>query len=191
MASSDQVSPETSPPPTTQGTSADNDGDTPATSTALVHLTPGEKQIANGARSPDEKKRAFLDALARLGTVRAAVEAASVDRHAVYRWRDEDPAFRQGWVDAIEDVADSVEAPMLANARAGQFLPGIAMLKALRPEKFRDGYNPSVHLHKTEFHISFKISGDQDELDSPEAPAELPVEVPVEVQSEDVTARSE
>jgi hypothetical protein len=48
-----------------------------------------------------------------------------------------------------------------------------------------------VHLHKTEFHISFKISGDQDELDSPEAPAELPVEVPVEVQSEDVTARSE
>ena len=187
MGTSNQDSPETPPSQTTPGdlnagaagggtTSGGFVGDSEGTSgtgTALVGATPGETRLALQLRDPSDKKRVFLDALAADGTVRVAAQAAHVDRRAVYIWRDEDPEFRQGWIDAIDDVADSIESPFIERARKGEFLHGIAMLKALRPAKFRDNYNPSVHITKNEYHISFKIAD----------AGELPTEVP----SEDVT----
>jgi hypothetical protein len=54
-----------------------------------------------------------------------------------YRWRDEDPQFREDWDSAIEDCIDRMEASVYERGVAGDTLLSIFWLKAQRT-KFRD-----------------------------------------------------
>ena len=102
------------------------------------------------------KRAAFLDALARIGIVGAACQAADVTRTTVYRWRAADPAFRAAWDAALDDAADVLEREAVRRATLGVREPVywrgekigevtrysdtllLALLKARKPDTFRD-----------------------------------------------------
>jgi hypothetical protein len=61
-----------------------------------------------------------------------------VSRSHVYETRQKDPKFAEAWDQAREDAADSLEAEAVRRARAGSDTLLIFLLKAVRPEKYRE-----------------------------------------------------
>ncbi len=51
---------------------------------------------------PGQRKRRFLDALARGLSVGCAARAAGIRRSTAYAWRQRDPQFAAAWVEALE-----------------------------------------------------------------------------------------
>ncbi len=103
------------------------------------------------------QQRAFLAAFRNTGNVRLACEAANVGRSSHYRWLNRDPAYREAFAVAKEEVADLLEAEAYRRAVEGvekpvgwyKGKPGgyvreysdtllIFLLKGLRPEKYGD-----------------------------------------------------
>src|SRR6516162_10423180 len=109
------------------------------------------------------RQERFLKALADTGIVSAAAEMAGTSRTRVYELRKRDPAFAAGWEEAEERAADALEAEAWRRAVAGVPEPlvsagkvvrdddgrpiairrysdalMIALLKARRPERFKD-----------------------------------------------------
>jgi hypothetical protein len=103
------------------------------------------------------QQRAFLAAFRNTGNVRLACEAAKVGRSSHYRWLNQDPAYREAFAVAKEEVADLLEAEAFRRAVDGvekpvgwhKGKPGgyvreysdtllIFLLKGLRPEKYGD-----------------------------------------------------
>ncbi len=103
-----------------------------------------------------KNEEAFLEALRACGSVTSACEHAGIGRTAVYAWRDEDEAFAKAWSAAQEIGTDGLEDEALRRAYEGTTRPVfyegvecgrireysdtlmIFMLKARRPEKFKD-----------------------------------------------------
>jgi hypothetical protein len=104
-------------------------------------------------------KAVFLDELARSGNVLLSSRKAGASRTQVYRSRREDPAFADQWDDAIDEAVDLLEAVARGRAVNGTDKPVyqggvqvgtireysdtllIFLLKAHRPERFRDSYD--------------------------------------------------
>jgi hypothetical protein len=109
------------------------------------------------------RQERFLKALADTGIVSAAVEIAGTSRTRVYELRKRDTAFAEAWDEAEEQAADVLEAEAWRRAVAGvqEALVSagrvvrdddgqplairrysdtlmLALLKARRPEKFKD-----------------------------------------------------
>jgi len=101
------------------------------------------------------QKQAFLDALADGKTVIDAAKTAGRGRATFYRLKDEDPDFAKLWAVAYEEGTDRLEAEAERRAVDGvedfrvagkEIIPVrkysdtllIFLLKARRPEKFRD-----------------------------------------------------
>jgi hypothetical protein len=102
-------------------------------------------------------QRALLAAFRKTGNVRLACEAAKVGRSSHYRWLNRDPAYREAFAVAKEEVADLLEAEAHRRAVEGVEKPVgwhkgkaggcvreysdtllIFLLKGLRPEKYRE-----------------------------------------------------
>jgi len=83
-------------------------------------------------------RETFLRVLADTCNVRAAAQAAAVNRQTVYEHRDRDPGFAAAWDQAIEDAADVLEAEAWTRARAQSDLLLIFLLKARRPRLYRE-----------------------------------------------------
>jgi hypothetical protein len=99
---------------------------------------------------------AFLAALRDSGNVRAATQAAQVDRSTVYKLRDRDKGFAEAFVIARDEAADVLEAEALRRATLGVdepvFYKGVPvgsvkrysdallifLLKAARPQTYRE-----------------------------------------------------
>jgi hypothetical protein len=106
-------------------------------------------------RTP-ENREAFLDALSETANVTAACERVGISRRAIYEWREEDPDFVAAWERALNLGTDALEDEAVRRGREGTVKPVfykgeecggvreysdtllIFMLKARRPEKFRD-----------------------------------------------------
>jgi hypothetical protein len=92
-----------------------------------------------GTRPRRAWKATYLEALGRTANVRYACLKAGVGRKTAYRHRDQDPAFRAAWADALEDACDRLE--LVARQRA---LKGLSdnllmfLLKAHRPGVYRE-----------------------------------------------------
>ena len=106
----------------------------------------------------------FLHALRGSSNIRAACEASGVGRRTVYDRRDSDPEFARAMAEALEDATDllegearrrayeGVERPVYGSGGAGagtvevgtvrEYSDSLMMflLKAHRPEKFRERY---------------------------------------------------
>lgn len=80
----------------------------------------------------------FLAVLRNTANVRAACEAAKIDRRTAYRNRDENPSFKERWDEAIEDACDSLEAAAWLRAKRNDSTLMIFLLKAHRPGKYRE-----------------------------------------------------
>ena len=109
------------------------------------------------AKLTPKKKALFCQALAEGGSVSKAASAVGVSRNAMYKLRKRDEEFAQEWDDAVESGTDVLEDEAVRRAKEGTdkpvFYQGVEcgrvreysdtllifMLKARRPEKFRDG----------------------------------------------------
>jgi transposase-like protein len=104
----------------------------------------------------DTRKRAWLEAFEAEGTVRYACKVAGVGRSTVYEWRQKDEAFALAWADIEEATTEAMEREAYRRAVEGVTEPLVSagkrvcdttkfsdtllifMLKARRPEKYRD-----------------------------------------------------
>lgn len=102
----------------------------------------------------------FLDALSQTASVTRACEVASLPRRTVYNWRARDPAFAGAWEAALDLGTDALEDEAVRRAMQGTERPVyqgktlvghirdysdtllIFMLKARRPEKYRERFTP-------------------------------------------------
>ena len=113
-----------------------------------------------GDVAPRRRQKAFLAAFRETGNVRLACEVAGVGRTSHYRWRDEDPAYREAFDVAKEDATDVLEAEAHRRAVEGieepvgwykgeaggtvrRYSDNLLMflLKGARPERYRERYD--------------------------------------------------
>lgn len=99
------------------------------------NLTPEKRQRRPSA---DEWRPAFLAALRNSGNVRASCQAAKISREAAYSARANAPEFAAEWDSALEDAIDVLEATARQRAQASSDTLLIFLLKAHRPEKYRE-----------------------------------------------------
>lgn len=90
------------------------------------------------------KKAAFLRAFSRLGNVSAAAKAAKVGRKTVYEWRAKDPDFVSSMADAEQEAIDHLELEATKRALIGSDTLLIFLLKAARPQKYRERVDVTV-----------------------------------------------
>ena len=104
-------------------------------------------------------KPVFLRSLRKLGIVGPACAVAKIHRSTAYRHYDKDPVFARAWESALEDACDRLEKEAIRRAAVGTLKPVfykgeqcgsireysdtllIFMLKAYRPEKFRESFD--------------------------------------------------
>ena len=96
--------------------------------------------ISHDPRNIARAKEAFLIAYRANGNVSEACRQAHIGRRTAYDWREADPAFRAAWEEAHEVAVDALEEEARRRAldqsdRLLEFL-----LKANRPEKYRETY---------------------------------------------------
>ena len=129
-------------------------------------------EVAQFAKIRHPKKRAFLSAFAKLGTVGRAAKLARIDRHTHANWLKEEgeqgDLYRQAFADAMDEAGDIMEAearrravdgvekPVFGSLGQGQGSGEIGrvqeysdtllifLLKGARPEKFRDRYGVEI-----------------------------------------------
>jgi hypothetical protein len=89
--------------------------------------------------NPTPKKGERLLAVLRVGgTVMAACQAERIHRSTYYAWRAADPEFAAQADDAIESGTDELEEIARQRAITGSDTLLIFLLKARRPEKYRE-----------------------------------------------------
>ena len=119
---------------------------------------PGKGGRPKGTHRPprtrdwEKAREDFLEGYKKFGTLKGACAFVRVDTKTVYQWEREDEAFRIAWKEIRDDIADELYGGMLERARmvADTELPtaerklsmtmGFFILKAEKPEKFRDNY---------------------------------------------------
>ena len=80
----------------------------------------------------------FLVAFAQSGIVTEAAKEAGRSRKTVYLLREKDDSFREAWACAEEQAADELEGIARKRAEEGSDTLLIFLLKARRPERFRE-----------------------------------------------------
>lgn len=89
--------------------------------------------------TPEKAWRApFLEALRTHGVVSEAAKAAHISRWTVYNERSIDPDFAQEWEAALSLGVDALEDAAKMRAFQGSDVLLIFLLKAHRPEKYRE-----------------------------------------------------
>src|SRR4051794_31328153 len=112
--------------------------------------------MANRTSRTPKKEEAFFDALRDGRSISAACLEAGITRSSAYLWRESDPQFKAKWNECVEEGTDRLEDEAIRRARDGTEKPVyqggvlvgttreysdtllIFMLKARRPQKFRD-----------------------------------------------------
>jgi hypothetical protein len=101
------------------------------------------------------KKRAFLAAFSRCGSLSMAAKRAKVDRRTHYNWLKDDPWYVEAFRQAVIEAGDSLQDKLTEMAFEGNVTAAIFLLKGLKPEIFRDRQA-----------VEFQWSGDLTELSS-------------------------
>lgn len=105
----------------------------------------GDWQQSSSSRVTDEVKGSFLEALARRGTVKAACEEVGITRYEAKKERAADPVFDGLWSEAIEEVADLLEAEAMRRAVGGYELRTVVRRREKREtKKDEDGGSGAV-----------------------------------------------
>lgn len=107
----------------------------------------------------------FLRTLRNSGNVRAACTAAGVTRQAAYAARTNSAEFAAAWDEALEDAIDGLEAVATDRARKSSDTLLIFLLKAHRPEKYRETIR-TVTLNMTPDDLQNLSDHDLDNLES-------------------------
>lgn len=93
---------------------------------------------------PAKRYDKFLELLATTGNISASAEGAGVSRSAVYDRLATDAAFRARVDEAKEESVDRLEAIARKRAEESSDTLMIFLLKALRPERYRERYQATL-----------------------------------------------
>lgn len=93
---------------------------------------------ARAVRTPKKALDAFIAALASGATVAEACAAAGIGRRTAYDHRRRDEAFALRWADAVEEGTEALEREAIRRAMEGSDTLLIFLLKARRPNVYRD-----------------------------------------------------
>jgi len=85
-----------------------------------------------------KKTQSFCDILATGASIKAACEAIGISRPTAYEWRKNDPKFKAAWDSALESGTDLLEDEAKRRALDNSDTLLIFLLKARRPQKYRD-----------------------------------------------------
>lgn len=98
------------------------------------------KATSNARELPGRRdwRPKFLEAFTTEGTVTAAAKIAGVSRQHVYRERQANEDFALDWHDVEETVTDHLETKAVEVALEGDTRMLEFLLKARRPERYRD-----------------------------------------------------
>jgi hypothetical protein len=94
--------------------------------------------MANRTIRTTQNRLAFLETLQASGNITRTCEALGLGRTATYDWRDDDPEFAAAWDHAVKRGMDGLEDVAIERARQGSDLLLIFLLKAHRPDKYRE-----------------------------------------------------
>lgn len=124
-----------------------------------------------GIEMDEAAKAKFLERLAETANVTRSARAAKVERVTVYRHRRKDPEFLKAWDEALELGNDALEDEAIRRGKDGWLEPLVSagkvvgtvrkysdgllntMLKARRPEKFRERTDTTMSGSMTHTHI--------------------------------------
>lgn len=136
------------------------------------------RERARTLRTTPRAQDAFIEALRRGLSIRAACDAAGIGRQTAYDMREADAEFAARWQDAIEDGSDLIEDEALRRAVEGVLEPVVSqgriaknddgsllyvrkhsdtlmtqILKARRPEKYRERFE-ATHAGSVNINVS-------------------------------------
>jgi hypothetical protein len=94
--------------------------------------------MANRSIRTLQTRKKFLALLGEIGNVTYAAAGCGIARSSFYLWRDEDPSFAHDWDRAVQMGIDALEDIARQRASASSDLLLIFLLKAHRPERYRD-----------------------------------------------------
>lgn len=83
-------------------------------------------------------KPAFLEALATTGNIAGSAKLAGITRQNAYVAKKDDPEFAASWNEALDQAMDDLEGSAYARAKESSDVLTIFLLKAHRPQKYRD-----------------------------------------------------
>lgn len=137
--------------------------------------------MARATKRTKARDNKFFKALAENKTIGDAAKIAGYSRRSVYDYADEDPEFKEKFNDAKEDIAERLEKEADVRAVEGYtagyktvYIEGkpksvpikrksdallMFRLRALKPEIYRDNYNPDVEeLEAPPIKVEFAVS---------------------------------
>jgi hypothetical protein len=98
-----------------------------------------DKPRKKGQKGPDTSWHdAFLERLADIGVVAYAVQGLNVRRRTAYEHREKFPEFAKRWDEALDAATEKLEIECTHRARDYSDLLMIFLLKAHKPEKYRE-----------------------------------------------------
>jgi DNA-directed RNA polymerase specialized sigma24 family protein len=115
------------------------------------------------ARRPDWKPR-FLEIIRATGNVRLAASAAGIDRSTPYRRAQRDPVFARDWAAAEQDAIDALEAEARRRALASSDQLLMFLLRAHRPERYRETLDLHVEFRAEAERIAAKVGKPVEEV---------------------------
>jgi hypothetical protein len=98
----------------------------------------------DGSDVTSEKEQAVLDALRERPTYVYAARKARIHRRTLYRWRMANPDFDARVQAAKNEGFDALEDAMVDRGMKDDTTAAIFMLKAWRPERYRETHNLNV-----------------------------------------------
>lgn len=112
---------------------------------ALV-IEKGDKSIRKqcGKGIDNYRRSLFVRELMRSPVVGTAARRAGLTRRMVYAERERNDEFRQAWDQAIAGAIDDVEEVLVEKAHGGDLKAIEMVLKAHRPERYRDRHEVAV-----------------------------------------------
>jgi hypothetical protein len=111
----------------------------------VTDVTKSEEILSKPAnKSTAARLRIFLDAYAKTGRVNRACEAAHITPRTRYRKLASDPAYRQAFENAKQEVGQMLEDTAVERALDGDSHLLLALLKRFRPEAYRERVSAEV-----------------------------------------------
>ena len=114
-------------------------------------------------------EKAYLIALAQTSNVTLSAQMAGIARATVRERYDTSPEFRKACDDAINQGVDILEAEARRRAMSGSDLLLIFLLKAHRPDKYRDNYHVTTSSAPTTYVIDLGLPDDTPQLKDAES----------------------
>ena len=100
----------------------------------------------------------FLELLSETGNIALSAKGSGISRSRVYQLMELDEAFKLQVEQAQEESVERLEAIARARAEAGSDLLLMFLLKALKPEKYREQYKATISARPVDYVIDLSSS---------------------------------